>query len=65
MQTLDTLFEREFRKVVAREAEALKESVCTGRMGHDEYKFHCGRLHGLTIDFDTLLSEVAEIISKR
>jgi hypothetical protein len=64
MQTIDTLFERNLRKIVNAEIDRLLEILSLGNMAdYVEYKQMVGKIQGLRLALD-YCEETNEIIAK-
>ena len=67
MQTLNTQFEQELKKLIADEVERIKDILSAGMAVKDyaEYRFHVGQIEALNKVSASYCDEVTTIISKR
>ena len=67
MQTLNTQFEGELKKLIATEIERIKDILAVGMAVKDyaEYRFHVGQIEALQKVADSYCDEVTTIINKR
>lgn len=67
MQTLNTQFEGELKKLIAEEIERIKDILAVGMAVKDyaEYRFHVGQIEALQKVANSYCDEVTTIINKR
>ena len=67
MQTLNTQFEHELKKLIEDEVERIKDILAVGMSVKDyaEYRFHVGQIEALNKVSTSYCEEATTIISKR
>jgi hypothetical protein len=67
VQTLNTQFESELKKLIADEIERIKDIMAVGMAVKDyaEYRFHVGQIEALNKVSGSYCDEVTSIINKR
>ncbi len=54
-------FARALIKEFTEQRDAKAAGVVTGKLAHEEYKFHCGEIHGLDLAVDHIKAVLQKI----